>query len=314
MENRSHSFITGMFVILLGVLAVVGAVWLQGPKPPPRVPVDLITTHSVAGLRPDALVRYRGVDVGRVESVAFDKQPLGQIRVRIGVDPSTPLTHSTYAKLSFQGINGVAIIQLDSAQRNDHEAALALASDKVPELELQAGLLELAEENAQDVLSKAGAVATRLETLLSDENARRFMSLVNSLEQASSRYGLLASELVPTVKALPGLLQGTSLTVSEARTAVEHLSQLAADADRRLGVLDTASAAATQIGRAADDLHSDTLPRVNAWLDQLSVDSRELEYTLHQINVRPQSFIFGLEPLPPGPGEQGFIAVRGRSP
>src|SRR5580704_11955548 len=116
MENRSHSFITGMFVIVLGVLAMVGAVLLEGPKQPTRMPVDLITTHSVAGLRPDALVRYRGVDVGRVESIAFDRRQLGQIRVRVGIDPSTPLTHSTYAKLSFQGINGVAIIQLDSAQ------------------------------------------------------------------------------------------------------------------------------------------------------------------------------------------------------
>jgi phospholipid/cholesterol/gamma-HCH transport system substrate-binding protein len=313
MENRSHSFITGIFVIVLGVLAAVGAVLLEGPKQPTRMPVDLITTHSVAGLRPDALVRYRGVDVGRVESIAFDKHQLGQIRVRVGIDPSTPLTRSTYAKLSFQGINGVAIIQLDSAQRDEHEA-LMLAGDKVPQLELQAGLLEVAEENAQDVLLKAGAVATRVEALLSDENTRRFMALVDSLEQASSHYGLLAHELVPTAKALPGLLQDANLTVAAAHTTAERLSQLAADADRRLGVLDTAAAAATQIERAADDLHRDTLPRVNAWLDQLSVDSRELEYTLHQINARPQSFIFGLEPLPPGPGEHGFLSIHERAP
>ena len=313
MENRSHSFITGMFVIVLGVLAMVGAVLLEGPKQPTRMPVDLITTHSVAGLRPDALVRYRGVDVGRVESIAFDRRQLGQIRVRVGIDPSTPLTHSTYAKLSFQGINGVAIIQLDSAQRDDHEA-LMVAGNNVPQLELQAGLLEVAEENAQDVLLKAGVVASRLETLLSDENTRRFMTLVDSLEQASARYGLLARELVPTAKALPGLIQDATLTVSAAQTTAQRLSQLAADADRRLDVLDAAAAAATQIERAADDLHRDTLPRVNTWLDQLSVDSRELEYTLHQINARPQSFIFGLEPLPPGPRDHGFISVQEHFP
>jgi phospholipid/cholesterol/gamma-HCH transport system substrate-binding protein len=313
MENRSHSFITGLFVILIGVLGVVAATWLEGPKQPTRVPVDLVTTHSVAGLKPDALVRYRGVDVGRVESITFDKQQLGQIRVRIQIDPSTPLAHSTHAKLSFQGINGVALIQLDSAHRDDPER-LALGSDKVPQLELQPGLLEVAEENAEDVLTKAGVVATRLEALLSEGNTRRVMALVDSLQQASDRYELLARELVPSAKALPGLLQDTRLTVSEARTAAQHFSQLAADADKRLAFLDTATVAADQIGRAANDLHSDTLPRFNAWLDQLSLDSRELEYTLHQINDRPQSFLFGLDPLPPGPGEKGFISFRVRSP
>jgi phospholipid/cholesterol/gamma-HCH transport system substrate-binding protein len=313
MENRSHSFVAGLFVILLGVLAALAVVWLSGPKKPSRVAMDLVTTHSIAGLQLDAPVRYRGVNVGQVESIAFDTHDLGNIRVRIEVDPMTPLTHSTYAKLSYQGINGVAMIQLDDDQRGSHEAWV-VSRDKIPQLELRAGLLEVAEQNAGEVLSKADAVATRLEALLNDRNTERFMALVDSLQQASTRYGVLASELVPSAKALPGLLQNTTLAVSEAKIAAERLAQVSADADRRLGVLDTAAAAAVQIGLAADDLHYDTLPRANAWLDQLSVDSRELEYTLHQINARPQSFIFGVEATPPGPGERGFIASRERSP
>jgi phospholipid/cholesterol/gamma-HCH transport system substrate-binding protein len=313
MENRSHSFVAGLFVILLGVLAAFGAVWLSGPKRPTRVPIDLVTTHSIAGLQLDAPVRYRGVNVGRVESIAFDKHDLGKICVRIEVDPTTPLTHSTYAKLSYQGINGVAMIQLDDDQRGGREAWI-VPRDRVPQLELRAGLLEVAERNAGEVLSKADAVATRLKILLSDQNTQRFMALVDSFEQTSARYGVLARELVPTAKALPNLLENATLAVSQAKTAAERLAQLSADADRRLDVLDTAEAAAAQIGLAADDLHHDTLPRVNAWLDQLSVDSRELEYTLHQLNAQPQSLIFGLERLPPGPGERGFIATRERAP
>jgi phospholipid/cholesterol/gamma-HCH transport system substrate-binding protein len=306
MENRSHSFVAGLFVLLLGVLVAFGAVWLAGPKRPTWVPMDLVTTHSIAGLQADAPVRYRGVNVGRVESIAFDTHDLGKIHVRIEVDPTTPLTHSTYAKLSYQGINGVAMIQLDDDQRGGHEPWV-FSRDKIPQLELRAGLLEVAEQNAGDVLLKADAVATRLEILLSDQNIGRFMTLVDSVEQTSVQYGVLARELVPTAKALP-------LAVSQVRTTAERLAQLSADADRRLGVLDTAAAAAVQIRLAADDLHRDTLPRVNAWLDQIAVDSREFEYTLHQINARPESFIFGREPLPPGPGERGFVATRERSP
>jgi len=313
MENRSHSFIAGLFVLLLGVLTALGAVWLTGPKKSIRVPLDLITTHSIEGLQLDAPVRYRGVNVGRVDSIAFDTHDLGQIRVRVEVDPTTPLTHSTYAKLSIQGINGVAMIQLDDDQRAGREAWV-VSRDGVPQLELRPGLLEVAEQNAGDVLLKADAVATRLQILLNDQNIQRFMTLVDSLEQTSTRYGDLARELVPTAKALPSLVQTTTLAVSQAKTAAAQLAQLSADADRRLGVLDTAEAAALQIGLAANDLHHDTLPRINAWLDQLSVDSREIENTLHQINARPQSFIFGLQPLPPGPGERGFIATRERSP
>jgi phospholipid/cholesterol/gamma-HCH transport system substrate-binding protein len=313
MENQSHSLMAGLFVIALGVVAALGALWLRGPKAPTQVPLDLVTTHSIAGLQLDAPVRYRGVNIGHVESIAFDEHDLGTIRVRIEVDPTTPLTHSTYARLSFQGINGVAMIQLDDDRRGNREP-WTLSREKVPVLELRAGLLEVAEQNAGDVLLKADAVATRLEAVLSDQNVQHFMALVESIEQTSSRYGALARELTPSAQALPKLLETTTLTVSQARATAERLEQLSADADRRLGVLDKAATAAAQISLAAEDLHRDTLPRLNGWLDQLSVDSRELEYTLHEVTARPQSFIFGLEAPPPGPGERGFISSRERSP
>jgi phospholipid/cholesterol/gamma-HCH transport system substrate-binding protein len=92
---------------------------------------------------------------------------------------------------------------------------------------------------------------------------------------------------------------------------VDNVAKLAEDADRKLVVLDTLAATAKQVGRVADDLHKDTLPRVNALIDEASIDARELKGTLHQANAHPQSFIFGLQPPPPGPGERGFVATKG---
>jgi phospholipid/cholesterol/gamma-HCH transport system substrate-binding protein len=137
------------------------------------------------------------------------------------------------------------------------------------------------------------------------------MALVDSIEHTSERYGELARNLEPSAKALPGLLQQTTRTIAKAQIAVDNVAKLAEDTDRKLVVLDTVGEAAKQIGRAADDLHKDTLPRVNALIDQVSIDARELKRTLRQVNTQPQSLIFGLQPPPPGPGERGFVATKG---
>jgi phospholipid/cholesterol/gamma-HCH transport system substrate-binding protein len=263
-------------------------------------------------LKVDAPVRFRGVDVGRVDSISFDPAESGQIRVRIAVDPAAPITHSTYAKLSYQDITGVAFIQLDDEKGKSNEP-LPLSTGKVVQMELQASVLERAEDDVRDVLLKVARVATRLDELLSDQNQKRLMALVDSVEQTSERYGTLAHNLEPTAQALPGLLQQATRTVERAQGAVDSVAKLADNADRKLVALDTVAVAAQQIGRAADDLHRGTLPRVNALIDQVSVDARQLQRTLHQANVRPQSFIFGLQPPPPGPGERGFVATRGAS-
>jgi len=72
MENQSHSLVAGLFVIVLIIAAIVGAVWLSPTKGPKLLPLDLVTRHSVVGLKSHAPVRYRGVDIGRVDSIAFN--------------------------------------------------------------------------------------------------------------------------------------------------------------------------------------------------------------------------------------------------
>jgi phospholipid/cholesterol/gamma-HCH transport system substrate-binding protein len=310
MESQSHSFIAGLFVILLGLGGIAGALWLRPDKGPGRLPIDLTSTHSVAGLKVDAPVRFRGVEVGRVDSISFDPRQAGQIRVRISVDAAAPISRSTYAKLSYQGITGVAYIQLDDEKGKSSEP-LPLSREKVAQMELQASMLERAETDIRDVLLKAARVADRLDELLNEQNQKRVMALVDSFERTSERYGELARNLEPSAKALPGLLQQATRTVEKAQRTVDSVAKLAEDTDRKLVVLDTVGAAAKQIGRAADDLHKDTLPRVNALIDQVSIDARELKRTLHQVNARPQSLIFGLQPPPPGPGERGFVATKG---
>ena len=100
MENQSHSLVAGLFVVLLTLAVIAGALWLGPPKGPKLIPLDLVTRHSVSGLKADAPVEFRGVDIGHVESITFDPGERGEIRVRVAVNPAAPLTHSTYAKLA----------------------------------------------------------------------------------------------------------------------------------------------------------------------------------------------------------------------
>jgi phospholipid/cholesterol/gamma-HCH transport system substrate-binding protein len=168
-------------------------------------------------------------------------------------------------------------------------------------------------DDVRDVLLKVARVADRVDELLSEQNQKRVMALVDSIEHTSERYGTLARDLEPGAKALPGLLQKATRTVEKAQGAMDNVTKLADDVDRKLVVLDSVAAVAQQVGRVANDLHKHTLPRVNALVDQVSVDARQLQRTLHQANARPQSFIFGLQPPPPGPGERGFVATKGVS-
>ena len=112
MENQSHALIAGLFLIIFSAAIAVTAKWLSG-ETADHTSYIMISDGSVSGLNPQAAVRFRGVKIGKVEEIGFDPENSRFIRIRIGVDRNVPLTKGVFAQLGYQGVTGLAYIQLD---------------------------------------------------------------------------------------------------------------------------------------------------------------------------------------------------------
>ena len=84
------------------------AIWI-GRDRTQLQPYEIVSATAVSGLNSQSTVRYQGVQVG---SAALNPDKPGQVRIRIGVAPSTPITESTWAELGVQGVTGLANVEL----------------------------------------------------------------------------------------------------------------------------------------------------------------------------------------------------------
>jgi phospholipid/cholesterol/gamma-HCH transport system substrate-binding protein len=101
-----------LFTLLLAVALIAAGLWFR--RDAIRfAEYTVTTTSSVSGLKSEAAVRYRGVDVGRVESIKIEPGSSGRIHIRIGVQEDTPITRSTYAQPGYQGVTGLAFVALN---------------------------------------------------------------------------------------------------------------------------------------------------------------------------------------------------------
>jgi phospholipid/cholesterol/gamma-HCH transport system substrate-binding protein len=112
MENRSYALMTGFFTIALLVAAILVGLWLNRDRTEMH-PYEIVTTQTIPGLNPQATVRYRGLEVGRVDDIVFDPRVTGQILIKLSIAEGAPVTTTTFASLGYQGVTGIAFIQLD---------------------------------------------------------------------------------------------------------------------------------------------------------------------------------------------------------
>src|SRR5688500_4323389 len=112
MENKAHALAAGIFVVAVAALLIALAAWLSRDTGERNI-YEISTRETVTGLQPQAAVRYRGVDVGKVAEIGFDPQAKGHVLLRLEIDQEAPITKDTFATLNFQGVTGLAFVQLD---------------------------------------------------------------------------------------------------------------------------------------------------------------------------------------------------------
>jgi phospholipid/cholesterol/gamma-HCH transport system substrate-binding protein len=317
MENRAHALAAGLFTLLLG--AALGAVALWFSKDELKlIPYAMTTTNSVTGLKVEAPVRYRGVDVGKVDDISIDTANSGRVRIRIGVREGTPMTKSTYAQLGYQGITGLAYVLLgdDGKSREPLQSSPA----EIAVIRMKPSLMDDGEGLVNSVIE----IADKVKHLLDDENQGRVRRTLAGLEEVTQRASTVTKKLEPSLDAMPGLIGEAKGMAAEARSMaadaratlrkademIGSVNGLALKLDERVDTLARSVASVEEVGVTARAVGDETMPRMNALIDDVSRETRTLGRVINTLGDNPQSIIFGTPAGRPGPGEPGFAGAR----
>jgi phospholipid/cholesterol/gamma-HCH transport system substrate-binding protein len=310
MENRAHALAAGLFTLILGAALAAVGMWFSKDELK-LIPYALTTTSAVTGLKVEAPVRYRGVDVGKVDDISIDAANGGRVRIRIGVREGTPVTKSTYAQLGYQGITGLAYVLLGDDGKS--REALQSKPGEIALIRMKPSLMD----QGEDLFGTFVEIAGQVKRMLDDENQGRVRRTLANLEEATQRASVVAKKLEPSLEAMPALIAEAKGLAGDARTSVKKADQLIASAnglalklDARVDTLTRAVASVEEVGVTARAVNEETMPRVNVLVDGLSKDTHALGRVINSLGEQPQSLVFGTPPGAPGPGEPGFTGGK----
>lgn len=316
MENKAHALAAGIFVALLSALVLGLAAWLTR-ETGVRDVYEISTRETVTGLQEQAPVRFRGVDVGKVKRIGFDPSATGSVLVRMEIDRDTPLTTDTFATLSYQGVTGLAFIQLAD---NGKAAPKLVPNDEAPpRIPLHPGLLARLEEKGEVILERVQEVTERVNTVLGDQNQKRIADALENISQAASGTQKLVTHVDATLqRKLDPALDEVASGMRSVRTAADKIGATADEVGRsaqRLnaqgGPMDRLSEGTDALAQTMESFSAGTLPRLNRVADETTRTVRTLDRAVNDLTENPQMLIYGQGQAQPGPGEPGFRVPGG---
>lgn len=306
MENKAHALAAGAFVLFIGALVVALAIWLTRDSGVRHV-YEMSTREAVSGLQPQAAVRYRGIDVGKVARIGFDPQTTGNVLVRIAVDDRAPITKSTFATLGYQGVTGLAFVQLDD--EGESKERLVGDASNPPRIPMRPGLLSKLTDQGTAIMAQAQETMLRVTHLLSPENQTALVAAITDLGAAANGINKAAgsvNEVAADARKTLRVIETTSTEI--AKTAAETTTTAAEFSKTVQRISDKFGSTTEALVSTANTLNATTLPRVHRVTDDTSTTMRQATRVFNAFNDNPQSLIYGGGSIPPGPGEPGFVA------
>jgi len=305
MENKAHALIAGAFVVVAAALLALLGIWLTRDNTQ-RDLYEMSTSEIISGLQPQAVVRFRGVPVGKVERIGFDQKIKGNVLIRVSIDRAAPMTKSTYATVASQGVTGLGFIQLDD--NGESKQRLVPNDDDPPRLPLKPGTLEKLLKQSDAIFSQAEQAATRLNQLLSKQNEVAINTAVTQLAEAAGSINRVAKGLEPAVATLPALSRDAGAALRSARRVTDELGATAQRLNAKGGPLDKLQDGGEALAAGVQTFSTATLPKLGEVADETARTMRQLRRTVSAVDDNPQALIFGNGPPVPGPGEPGFSA------
>jgi phospholipid/cholesterol/gamma-HCH transport system substrate-binding protein len=211
----------GIFLSIATVIFIAVAGFFIAPKlrDPGEAYMIRFRDTSVHGLIVGSLVKYRGVEVGRVTRIEVSRTNLDCVDVEVKIKPDLVVKTDMQATLVYVGLTGQKYVEISGGTLASPNLA---AHGDIPTAK---GL----GERADDIVNNIETTAKRITELLSPENVNRFSAFLENSEKASAAVsGVLESRR----KSLENTLASFEKASVEFAQATEKFVPMTEDLDR----------------------------------------------------------------------------------
>ena len=265
METKANYIAVGAFVLACMVGLVVTVLWLANSGNADYAFYNVKVQGSVTGVGKGTIVRYNGIEAGRVMDFAIDPADPKKVIVSISIDTKYDIAKDATAAIASQGLTGGSYIEVlggsvirnkdDMLRKDSTERMIATDPDHPanPEIQWRPGRFDALVDRL-DRISK-----TIDDKVLTPENTKKIAQILDHLEVITGTVAARSGDIDQTLRnatvltanaadaarnidvaarRLPGTLDRANGTLADLDVLTKHADQvMTGDGVAQLGVL-----------------------------------------------------------------------------
>jgi len=319
MNNKANYTLIGFFVIVSFFAMSIFGYWLLKPSNELETKKYVIYfDESVLGLNVNSPVKYRGIDVGKVQKIQINPKNTEQVKVLISVLKTTPIKTTTKAKLTSQGITGLSYINLSLGDK-DSPLLTAKKGEKYPVIQSEPSFFERFQQNIGHLSSEVSSTLSNIDKLLKDENQKEITMILKQSKIFMTKLNkTLSDETILDFQQGVKNLKNSSKELQKLIPHIDNLTKNSINWEKNISAsLKSIAQSYISIQKSMDDIGdsfkrgdfdiksitADTIPMLNKSISSLNQLLIELKETLKVYKSNPRELLFKEKEQNKAPGE-----------
>jgi phospholipid/cholesterol/gamma-HCH transport system substrate-binding protein len=280
METKANYVAVGAFVLVCVIGLVIAIMWLAGMQYSQEYAYyQAFFKGPVTGLGTGTTTRFNGIEVGRIQSLAFDPTDPQRVIVTMQVQPDLNIREDSTAAIESQGLTGGTYVEISGGTVNS-PLLTAKGDQQYPVIRTKQSTLQLLEQSAPEMVARLNIAVGRINDLLNDNNRRAMSHVLANLDETTTTIARRSADI--------------DAAITNANQAMARFN----DASRGLApAIDEANLTLKKYGKVADDadafVNGDGLAQVSDLVGEMRRLVANLEQFSDQLNRQPTKLLFG---------------------
>ncbi|MDX9813162.1 MAG: MlaD family protein [Sulfurimonas sp.] len=318
MNNKTNYTIVGFLVLVgLGLMMAFGY-WLLKPSDEKETKrYGIYFSESVSGLNLDAPVKYKGVSVGKVVKLGINSKNKREVEVVVEMLKTTPITTSTVAVLTSQGITGLSYINLTHQRGDESKTIEKLEDEEYPIIKSAPSLFAKAENVLEGMFINIDQTLQKLNTLLDGENQKSIADILKNSADITSKIntsldsGSSISSTLQNIESMTKKMDDMLFKIEKfIDNSIEWEDKISGSfgsvAQSYVGIQSAMDEFKKAIADGQIDMKSlagDTLHNLNITMQEMQNLMQQTSEILHEYEKSPADMIFLQQETKKAPGE-----------